>query len=106
MPAIGELVTENGFGEAMVGDCNGDCIGESLFALKSTINGGSKGVEVSAILSIGSSTSVLSGRMISIGVDVISSGSSLKRLVGCGAGVSGCSTKVPRVTEEARLDRG
>lgn len=40
----------------MVGDCNGDCTGSFWAARKSTITGGSKGVDASASRSMGSST--------------------------------------------------
>ena len=69
VPAMGELAAENGLADAMVGDCKGDCSGESLAGLNSTINGGKSGVDAIPARSIGSSWFGFSGKRVSTGVE-------------------------------------
>jgi len=47
-------VESRALGSATVGDCRGDCTGDSSVTLAEIIIGGSRGVDASACLSIGS----------------------------------------------------
>lgn len=90
---------------ATVGDCRGDCTGDSTVGLVEIMTGGSRGVDASACLSIGSE---LAGRLISMGDE--ESGSSeglevfLKAVKECWLSAWSKPAKNESVMEEDRLD--